>query len=219
MVRNCLFQLHFRHQKKIEFRHLENLRETAFTYTAPHRPQGLIKVTPSTLVCVDASQTPAKAHWLNCEEAVPKPDPAARNITLTRQIGFSSCYVKDGDNKFLIFVSDSSNRIITHNIEKDIIQWETGDHLPGMENQMVVGGIIASGRGHLFVCDFNNNAIQMFSVSDGQYLRCLVREGEKNLGEPARITYSETKSSLFAAHLVDRKWVITVIHLQYCKNV
>ena len=66
---------------------------------------------------------------------------------------------------------------------------------------------------HLFVCDFNNNAIQMFSVSDGQYLGLLIREGEKNLGKPARISYCEIKYSLVVAHLVDRKWVISVIRL------
>ena len=215
MVQKGPFLIHFRHQQMIEFRRLTNLREIVFSHSIPHQPLGLIKVAPSTLVWVDAPKTPVKVHWLNCEEALPKPDPVARNITLARQTGSLSCYAQDRDSQFLIFTSDSRNRIIAHNVEKDIIQWETGDHLPGMENLMDVRSVAADGRGHLFVCDFNNNAIQMFSVSDGQYLGCLVREREKNLGKPAKISYCEMKSSLVVAHLVDRKWVISVIRLQY----
>ena len=76
-------------------------------------------------------------------------------------------------------------------------------------------GIAADGHGRLFVCDFNNYVIQMFSVSDGQYLGCLIKEGEQSLGKPARISCCKMMPSLVVAHLVDRKWTISVIRLQY----
>ena len=115
----------------------------------------------------------------------------------------------------MLFVSDSRNRIIAHNVEDGIIQWQTEDKIPWMEHPLDVRGIASDGCGHLFVCDFNNYTIQMFSVSDGQYLGCLIKEGDQNLGKPARIAYCKMTSSLVVAHLVDRKWIISVIHLQY----
>ena len=182
---------------------------------APHQPQGLIKAAPSTLIYVDTSQTPAEVNWLHCEEAVPTADTRVRHVTHARQTGSLSCHAQNADNQLLLFVSDSRDRIIAHNVDNGIIQWQTGDKLPGMEHPLEVGGIAADGRGHLFVCDFNNNAIQMFSVSDGQYLGCLNKEGEQSLGKPARISCCKMTSSLVVAHLVDRKWIISVIRLQY----
>ena len=200
----------------IEFRQLNNLTEIITIHSVvPHQPQGLIKAAPSTLIYIDAGQAPTEVHWLYCEEAVPTADSGVKNITYKRQTGSLSCHAEDGNNQLLLFVSDSCNRIIAHNVEDGIIQWQAGDKLPGMEHPLDVRGIAADGRGHLFVCDFNNYAIQMFSVSDGQYLGCLIKEGEQSLGKPARISSCKMTSSLVVAHLVDRKWTISVIHLHY----
>ena len=92
---------------------------------APHQPQGLIKAAPSTLIYVDAGQTPAEIHWLHCEEAVPTADTEVRNVTYAGQAGSLSCPAQNGDNRLLLFVSDSRNRIIAHNVEDGIIQWQT----------------------------------------------------------------------------------------------
>ena len=43
-------------------------------------------------------------------------------------------------------------------------------------------GVTTDERGHLFVTDHYNHRIQMFSVSDGQYLGCLVIGAEINRG-------------------------------------
>ena len=200
----------------IEFRQLKNLTEIITTHSvAQHQPQGLIKAAPSTLIYVDAGQTPAGVHWLQCEAAVPTTDARVRHVNYARQTGSLSCHAQNGDNQLLLFVSDSRERIIAHNVENGIIQWQTGDNLPGMAHPLDVRGIAVGGRGHLFVCDFNNYAIQMFSVSDGQYLGCLIKEGDQSFGKPARISCCKMTSSLVVAHLVDRKWTISVIRLQY----
>ena len=200
----------------IEFRQLNNLTDIISTYSvAPQQPQALIKAAPSTLIYVDTGQTPAQVHWLHCEEAEPTADAGVRDVTCARQAGSLSCCAQNGDNQLLLFVSDSRDRIIAHNVENGIIQWQTGDNLPGMEHLMDVRGVTTDGHGHLFVCDFNNYAIQMFSVSDGQYLGCLIKEGEQSLGKPARISCCKMTSSLVVAHLVDRKWAISGIRLQY----
>ena len=99
----------------IEFRQLNNLTDIISTYSAvPQQPQGLIKAVPSTLIYVDAGQTPFGVHWLHCEEAVPTADAGVRNLM---QTGSLSCHVHNGDNQILIFVSDSRNKIIAHNVK------------------------------------------------------------------------------------------------------
>ena len=204
----------------IEFRQLNNLTDIISTYSVvPQKPQALIKAAPSTLIYVDAGQTPAEPT-ADVHLALGS-DPGGggqllmlesdENVTYARQTGSLSCCAQNGDNQLLLFVSDSRDRIIAHNVENDIIQWQTGDNLPGIEHLMDVRGVTTDGRGHLFLCDFNNYAIQMFSVSDGQYLGCLIKEGKQSLGKPARISWCKMTSSLIVAHLVDRKWTISVI--------
>ena len=58
--------------------------------------------------------------------------------------------------------------------------------LSGMENGLDAFGLTCDERGHLFVCDFDkgNRCVQMFSLPDGEYLGCLIREGEQGLGTP-----------------------------------
>ena len=45
----------------------------------------------------------------------------------------------------------------------------------GLEKKIYSYGLTTDKRGHLFVTDYNNECIQMFSASDGQYLVPLMK--------------------------------------------
>ena len=78
-------------------------------------------------------------------------------------------------------------------------------------------GLTCDERDHLFVCDFDkgNRCIQMFSLPDGDYLGCLIREGEQGLGTPAFLCWWKAMSSLAVLHVKNRQWQISVISVKY----
>ena len=67
-----------------------------------------------------------------------------------------------------------------YNTTTKSLKWSVAGKLPGMKNGLDTKGVTTDGRGHLFVTDgfSGNRCIQMFSISDGQYLGCLIKGGE-----------------------------------------
>ena len=57
-----------------------------------------------------------------------------------------------------------------------------------MENEMEAWGVTADGCGHLYVSDWANECIQMFTI-DGDYLGPVLKKGEQGLGTPGRILW------------------------------
>ena len=68
-------------------------------------------------------------------------------------------------------------------------------------------------KGHLFVSD-DNKCIQLFSVSDGQYLGCFIKEGEQGLGVLGKICFSASTSQLVVSHRKDEKIHIAVLNVE-----
>ena len=89
------------------------------------------------------------------------------------------------------------------------LEWKK--EIDGMEQ----AGIVSDRHGHLFVCDWQNKCIHILSVSDGQYMGCLMKSGEQGLGIPYFIAWSEEMSSLIVAYWKEiNKWYISVIKVQ-----
>ena len=151
---------------------------------------------PSTLLCEDKSKKNCEVHWLDLSGS--KPKPAARKTCAihTELITFyGMCSVQHGDKQLLV-VADY-REIFAYNAATDKLEWKVDGKQLGTEKGMSPSGITTDGRGHLFVCDWKNgnNCIQMFSVSDGQYLGCFMKD-EEILGTPAKMYWCEKTSSL-----------------------
>ena len=84
----------------------------------------------------------------------------------------------------------------------------------GMEEAVDVRAVTTDERGHLFVADYNNECIHMFSTSEGQYLGRLMK-GVETIGNPGRVYWSVDTSSLVAACLLRDKWHLQLINIQY----
>ncbi len=50
------------------------------------------------------------------------------------------------------------------------VEWSVSGRQSDMEEEMSVWGVTSDGLGHLFVCDYSNKSILMFSTDNGQYL-------------------------------------------------
>ena len=77
---------------------------------------------------------------------------------------------------------------------------------------MLNTGVTTDGCGRLFVADYNNECIQMFDVSNGSYMGCLMLD----FGYPDKIRWCENTSSLICTRrLEDESWFVKVLDVQY----
>ena len=60
-------------------------------------------------------------------------------------------------------------------------------------------GLTTDGKGQLYVCDFYNRCIQIFSTN-GKYKGVLLRRGEQGLGTPWSVRWCSSKSLLAVLH-------------------
>ena len=134
------------------------------------------------------------------------------------------CFVENGQKQLLV-VADGKEGLFAYNTATDELEWKKDGHLSENIIAMKPMGVTTDGRGHLFVTDCGNHCIQMFSVSDGQYLGYLVIE---NIGSfdrskifrfPYRIRWCEETSSLICTSKFKSRfyesWHVTVINLKH----
>ena len=206
----------FSEEQKIEFRDANDISRILHTHSvAPHLPGKLCTATPSTMLYDDGSKDDSDVHWLDLSDMPPKPA-TGKGIVHTQQRNMKGmCFVQNGDKQLLIATEWENGSLFAYNTETDKQEWEVKRKLPGMEKDMDTSGVTTDGRGHLFVGDKNGNkSIQMFSVSDGVYLGCLMKDVDAH-GAPARISWCESKSSLVAAFFWKGKWHLKVINVQF----
>ena len=90
------------------------------------------------------------------------------------------------------------------------LKWSVEKKIPS--GTFESSGVAGDGNGRLYVADVTNEGIQMFSASDGQYLGCLLKQGDQGLGNPRRLRWSEATSSLVVGHHDNTTWSISIIH-------
>ena len=81
-----------------------------------------------------------------------------------------------------------------------------------MKEAMYPRGIATDGRQHLFVCDGNNNSIQLFSVASGKYLGAMIVFDKPKVGNvrPLRCRWCENTSSLVVVRASESKCFLDI---------
>ena len=102
--------------------------------------------------------------------------------------------------------------VFAYKTETGKLQWSLKEKQPGMEKDMDAHRITTDDRGNLFVSDYANRCMQMFSVSDGRYLGCLFRDKERELGAPVEVRCCKEMS--FLVVIDSNKW-ISKVELMY----
>ena len=183
---------------------------------APHEPVLLCTATPSTLMYVDYFKYPQVIHRLDLSDAHPKPTFGKSVIhgELDREPGLfrDLCFVKDGDKELLVVV-DEVNGVFAYNTETGKLERKVDAAAPRMKYGMCPVGVTTDERGHLYVSDWKNECIQMFSVSDGLYMGYLLKYWEI-AGNPEAIRWCITSSSLVLNVMVKGKLHLKVINVQ-----
>ena len=205
-----------RYEKCIEFRNTNNLSQILYSHSvAPHKPGRLCTVNSFMLLYQDLSKKPREIHWLDCNESKPKLLKEKSFIISLPYIHYITG-VQIGAEE-LIIGSSCENGIHCYSTATKSLKWSVARNLPGIQKGLGAVCITTDGCGHLFVCDntFGNNCIQMFSVSNGQYLGRLIKKGEQGLGYPLRICWHSADHSLVVVHTMSLSYYLSVINMEY----
>ena len=204
----------FSEEQKIEFRDVNDFNKILHSYpVAPHTPTILETITSSTLIYLDVSKKLIEVHCLDLNES--KPKPAARKTIIQTQLYQvrDMCVIYAVDKQLLVVAADIEG-LFAFNIATGNLEWKVDEEVPGMEQTIDANGVTQVGRGHLFVADRNNGCVQMFSLSDGQYLGPL-KKGLETISDPSSVHWSPETSSLVVACYFQGKWQLNVINVQY----
>ena len=203
-----------RDKKCIEFRDTATLSHIICTHSvAPHKPGRLCTVGLPFLLYEDQSKEPRQIHWLDCNEGKPK---LVKEISFTTSVPYLSDMIGVlNDAQELVIGVTSENGIHCYSTTNKNLKWSMAGNLSGMQKVLDAERVTTDGHGHLFVSDYDNRCIQMFSVSDGQYLGCLIKEGAQGLGLPYGICWNSASHSLAVAHLKSGIWSLSMIDMEY----
>ena len=118
------------------------------------------------------------------------------------------CYAEYEDKHLMIIAE--YDKLYATNILTSTVEWTVTGKLPGKQEKMSATRIITDGCSHLYVCDYrkDNRSIQMFSVSEGFYLGCYMREGEQNIGAPILTFWSQVLRFLLVVHKKNDQWYL-----------
>ena len=200
--------LSFSSPKKIEFRNTDHLNEILLTYSvAPHQPGVVCAVSPSILVYVDISKNPQQFYWLDCSDIEPKLLRITTNFPGVQDM----CAARLENESLLIAISYDANQLIhAYNSSTGQLKWSVRKKIPS--GTFKSHGVVGDNNGRLFLTDNTNNCIQMFSASNGQYLRCLIKQGDQGLGLVCGLSWCEATLSLVVSHHNGEKWFLSAVH-------
>lgn len=136
-----------------------------------------------------------------------------KSLRLTDRTICDMTYANIQDKELLV-TTNRQKGIKCYNIDTKSIEWRVHGRLTGMKKALDATGVTTDGRGRLLVCDFENgnDCVQMFSVLDGQYLRCVAQDIWKELGQPGMIRWYDTASPFVVLTTRKRnRWYITKI--------
>ena len=180
---------------------------------APFKPGRLCTSAPGVLLHVD-SRTPQRVRWLDCSTYPPQCFKVT-HFTFSDGTEVLSpqdmCFVAHRGKELLI-TTHYMGGIQAYNAVTNSLEWTVkGRFAAGMEKPINARGIAADKKGRIFVCDINNNRVEMFSMAGG-FLGNIMRfpAGEK----PLKIRYCDALSCLFVCHAKKGGTVINMVKLQ-----
>ena len=198
----------------LEFYDASDLSRILQTHVVALREPVMLCATKlSSLLYVDWSKIPFEVHWLDLSESQPKPANGKSVIHTQHRNITDMCYVQNGGKELLIIAAFREG-VFAYNTLLNKLEWKMDRKPAGMEKGIAAYGVAADGRGHLYIADYDNHCIQMFSVSDGSYLRCLVVKGAKSLGRPDKIRWCEKSSSLLSTCWWKGSWHLKMINVE-----
>ena len=160
------------------------------------------------LLYEDRSTFPSAVKWLDCRTDLPGPA-TDTNITHTQQGAADDlCCIDDG-KKLLLVVTRSLDGIYAYNIEKDTLAWKVG-LVEGLKKKIALESVTTAGCGRVFVGDYANSCIHMFSTN-GAHLGFILKEENQTMTQQPRISWCNSVSSLLVAQMTGGQYLISMV--------
>ena len=159
---------------------------------AGHYPGHVCVSSPSTMLYENRSKNPPVVHMQDCSGSRPQPILGKNVIHTLQNYVLDMCIVQNGDEELFV-TTGAGSKVNAYNTATGELEWSMDGKLEGMEEVMSPWGVTTDGRGHLLICDYNNECIQMFSIRDGTYMGAMmIKQG---LVKPSCIEWWESLSS------------------------
>ena len=160
----------FKHH--IEFR---DLRQRINTFsTGSLKPGAMCAASASTLLFEDDSKIPRDVYWLGCSGTEPRL--TGKKVRTEVNYIWDMCYVPD-DRRPLLINTDGDN-VLAYNTVNNNLDWSS---------EVRGRSVATDGSKYVLVRSRYDNDIKMLSLSDGNDLGCLIREGDQGLGMLSRV--------------------------------
>ena len=195
----------------LEFLDPNNLQTVIYTHSVkPHEAALLCVMPPSTVFYADNKHDEQSyIHRLECSGQTPI---VCQSIGPLSHHVCGLSYVRYLNENLLVI--SVTRRLQTFKIDTEGVKWGKKDiQVPGQNKIFEPSYMAADGNGRLFVNDLNR-CIHMFSVSDGQYLGRLIKEGEYGLGEIGALCFVESTSQLIVSHSKDENTFIAALDVE-----
>ena len=174
----------------IDFYDASNFTECLqFYYKGYHKPGFLFSISPTTLLYQDLS-CEEFLFRLDCSKGKPE---CKELIKLTKSRNIKDmCYTND----MLICLYEDCPGIYAQTLLGKPL-WSVESVATGRQMyNMTCISVTTDDKGHVFVCDSNHNCVRVFSTG-GEYLGCLVKEGEHKIGSPQMIRWCKKHLPFF----------------------
>ena len=175
---------------------------------APHQPGALSTVAPSILIYEDQSECPPEIHFLDCKGTKPKP----MDITIRPNVSHVEdiCCVENEDQQALVVLTFyETEHIHAYNCSTGELKWKVEKKVSPVGEAFRSRGLAGNDSGRLFVGDYTTDSIHVFSVSDGQYLRCLTHMRDQDYGDIWKLQWCDFSSTLVVGHIKDGRLFIS----------
>ena len=144
--------------------------------------------------------------WLDCQTSSPCPV-NGKNTTFLHQL---SDKLSENDQMWdmtvvrhkkhdLLVITTHAGKMMAVDIRSDRCQWQASEYIPNKRYPLRAMGVTADCNGHLFVRDWNNGCIHLYSV-DGKFVKTLLEKGDHGIQTIRRIRWCDKNSSLIVVH-------------------
>ena len=145
-------------------------------------------------------------RWLDCQ-ASPKPVRGKSTTSLEQLFAkvsedetmWDMTLVNHKNRRELLVFATFEGKMMAVDIRSGMFQWQASEYIPNKQYPLRAWSVTADDNGHLFVQDWNNDCIHLYSY-DGKFVKTLLEEEAYDMEITRRIRWCEKSSSLIVVH-------------------
>ena len=198
----------------IEFRDVNNLGKLVhYESVKPHRPGRLCMAGPSTLLYENLSKSSGEVRWLDCSTSHLKTASGIK-VTHTQQESIRDMCIVQYEGNLLLLATSGTDGIFAYNTKADELSWRVGGNkgrnLVGSREPIGADAVTTDGHSRIFVSDYNNECVQMFSL-DGTHLRSVLGKHKTSRKDPLHMRWCNGISSLLVTYVKRTYYDINIL--------